>query len=89
MQEMNFLLKFAHPSHGAEPTTLVILYKVRLLSRLHYKAVAYSNASSTSLLTSLNMIHDIVLKLVSIACLTCLSVSVLVYLGEIPLSLCY
>ncbi len=86
---MNILLKLAHPSYGADTTALVRLYKVHLLSRLHYKAVAYSNASSTSLLTSLNTSHDIVLRLASIAFLTSLSFSTLVDLGEIPLSVCY
>ncbi len=73
MQEINPLLKLTHPSYGADTITLVRLYKAHLLSRLNYKAVAYSSASSTSLLTSLNTIRDIVLRLTSITFLTSLS----------------
>ncbi len=43
--------------------------------------------NSTSVLRPPNTIHDIVLRLASIAFLTFLSVSILVDLGEIP-SLC-
>ncbi len=70
MQEMNLLLKLSHPSYGADMTMLVRLYKAHLLSRLHYKAVIYSNVGSTCLLTSLDTIHDIVLRLANITFLS-------------------
>ncbi len=86
MQKMNLLCKLAHSTYGVDTISLVRTYRTILQSSLDYGAVAHSSAS-TSVLSTLNIIQHIALRLSCEAYTTTPSISILIDLGEIPLTL--
>ena len=83
---LNLIMKLAHTTWGARRSTLLMLYKALVVSRIDYGSPIYGSASKATL-KNLDPIHTRGLRLCSGAFRSSPNISVLCDSGEPPLSL--
>ena len=85
LKALNLLKKLSHTSWGTDRTTLLRLYKATVLPILEYGSPIYGSASESTLKT-LDPVHNLGLRLSSGAFRSSPTISLVVEMGDLPLS---